>query len=129
VELIKDCDLFDEVKKLKQNQRLFVDFPKETIDKIELLGFQIKSLDNLFMSYINNTTEIANELKLKKFLEQYCDYVREKDFILKDMVIKSLGTKVYNYIVCPKNNIYFMLDNQINKLVIGKRDNFKMRDN
>jgi len=56
---IPASDLLEEVTNLTPEQRIFIDFPVEVINRLELLGLQIKSAEALNVSYINNTTEVA----------------------------------------------------------------------
>lgn|GEM_PF-6035498 len=121
MEIIQAENLLDEVKDLSPEQRIFVGFPENVRNRLELLSLQIKSAENLFQSYINSTSEIASELNLTKFLNLYTDLAREKDELFRDTVIKCLGTEVYSYIICPQNGLFYMLDSRVNKLVIGKR--------
>lgn len=121
MEKIPAENLFDEVTKLTSDQRILVDFPLEVCNRLELLGFQIQSAEGLHRSYINNTSEVANELNMDKFLRKYIDLAREKDTVFKDTVLKCLGTKVYDYLIDRSNKLFYHLDFNIKKLVIRKQ--------
>jgi len=113
-------NLLDEIIRLTPEQKIFINFPNEVCDKLELLIFQIKSMENLFQSYINNTSDVANELNMEKFLNKYVDLAREKETLFKDNVLKCFGLDVYNYCTNRNNNIIYSLDFKLNKLVIIK---------
>lgn len=118
---INSVNLLEEVISLTSDQRIFIDFPIEIINRLELLGLQISSLDNLFMSYMNNTTEVACELSLGNFKEMYSKIFIEKETLFRESVLECLGTKVYKYILNPRNKSFYNLDTNIHKLIIGKR--------
>jgi len=121
MEVIQTTDLLDQVVRLTPDQRLFIDFPKDVCNKLELLGLQIKSDENLFQSYLNNTHEVASEMNLKTFLDTHAERIREKDELFLSTILKCLGTIAYNYIMSTGNTAFYSLDTKINKLVIGKR--------
>ena len=119
-------NLLDEIIKLTPEQKIFIDFPTEVCNKLELLGLQIKSLQNLFQSYLNDTNESANEFNLNKFKDMFAELVIEKEILFKDNVLKCLGTKVYNYCDNKNNKVIYSLDFNLKKLVVMKQGMFKV---
>jgi len=121
-------NLLDEIIKLTPEQKIFIDFPTEVCNRLELLGLQIKSLQNLFQSYLNDTNESANEFNLNKFKDMFADLVIEKEMLFKDNVLKCFGTKVYNYCMDRNNKVGYSLDFNLKKLVVIKQGMFRMVD-
>jgi hypothetical protein len=120
MEIILPENLINSLKILSEEERIFIDFPVNISNKLELLQFQIQSAEALFTSYINNTSELANEFNLEKFLTFYANLANEKDFLFKDTVLSIIGTEIYNYCADWSNGINYFLDNSIKKLVFRK---------
>jgi hypothetical protein len=120
MEKIESEKLLQVITELIEDQRIFIDFPIEISNKLELLQLKINSSELLFTAYINNTSELANEFNLEKFLTFYANLTNEKDFLFKDTALSIIGTEIYNYCLEQSNRIIFFLDNDLKKLIFRK---------
>lgn len=96
------------IKELKKNEQIFIeDINNDLCNNISILQFQLDSYDKLFTSYMNNTSEIANELNLKKFLDIYSDTCAEMANI-KIQLLKDNLKDEYQYFLA--NKCMYVLD-------------------
>lgn len=114
-------ELNDEIKNLKIEENIFLDISIEDIKKSKLYGLQLMSMDNLFKSYINNTSEIANQLNLDKFLDKYKEtFSNNYDIITKNIL--SYGKDIYvlleNTIQNGRKKYHYYIDWNIEKIII-----------
>lgn len=68
------------------------------IKKLHFVMVKIEAYENLFKSYINSTTEEANKINLKNFLDLYTNLIEEKENLQMLIIKKTLGDKKYNLI-------------------------------
>lgn len=73
-------------EELMNGKRLPIKLDGEKVQKLRLLDLKVKSYDNLFMSYMNNTNENFNEFNLQKFLKIYFEVKFELDDIVESTV-------------------------------------------
>lgn len=109
MEKITSEELISKLEQLEEDQVIFIPLDKDISNEIQLLDNKIKSYDNLFASYINNTSEEANEFNMKKFTDIYAETFTKKDQLVIDTLIKNMGTKAYKYLVESKMKYYFDL--------------------
>lgn len=117
---VQAVNLLHEVEELSQDQCIFIDYPYAVSNQLELLDLQIFSAEKLFHSYIDSTSELANEFNLDKFLNFYADLVHKRDSLSFDTMLAHIGTAVFNYCRDPENKTRCFLDRNIGKLVIDK---------
>jgi hypothetical protein len=114
-----EIDIKQQIIQLKFDESIFINIDDENIyKKIELINIQKQSYENLFMSYINNTCESANEFNLNQFLEKYTNLCYEQNDLIKSTIINLLGTDVYmflNILPCIEYNF------TLNGLLISKK--------
>ncbi|MDQ7096951.1 hypothetical protein REC12_25480 [Desulfosporosinus sp. PR] len=120
MEIIAAGNLLDEMKSLSADQRIFVDFPVDISNTLELFLYQIQSAEKLFNSFISNTSEVASEFNLNRFFTTYAELVRKKEGLFRNECVRLLGTQVFNFCNLPINRIRYYLDFQLKKLVITK---------
>lgn len=118
IQEIKKENLFKEVAKLKQGEHIYIDVDAEACNRLKLAGFQKKSYENLFISYINNTIDDANKIKLDKFLKAYTELCIKENVIFKEAVIGTIGKDIYLYLI--ENNIKVFIDTELIKIDIYK---------
>lgn len=70
------------------NKTIKLKVKKELMDLFALYKIEINSLENLFVSYINNTTEEANKINLEKFITVYQKYIA-KEYTLLSRIIEE----------------------------------------
>lgn len=100
------------IKELQQNEQIFIEgINNDFCNNIAILQFQLDSYDKLFASYMNNTSEMANELNLNKFLDIYSNQCAEMETI-KIELLKDILKEEYQYLI--ENNFRYNLD-YINK--------------
>lgn len=94
------------INNLKAGNVLALVIDDDLMNLYELKHVQIKSYENLFNSYINNTCEEANKFNLDSFLDKYTKLTMDIDYIKKEILIRTLGednlnllNKSYAYIV------------------------------
>ena len=107
MEKISAENLMKKIRELDVEQTVFVDFPMDKCNKLELLSFQIQSAEKLFQSFMKNTIVEAQNMNFKIFIEVYTDLVKEKEMLFRDETIKLLGIEVYNFCNIPRNRIRY----------------------
>ena len=96
------------IKELKENEQIFIEeLDNNLCNNISILQYQLDSYDKLFAAYMNNTSEIANELNLKKFLDIYSNTCAEMANI-KIQLLKDNLKDEYQYFLA--NNFIYFLD-------------------
>ena len=73
----------------------------KNVDLLEYSEFRLNACENLFASYLNNTTEEANKFNLDRFLDEYT-LIKFQNECNKDNLVDSL-LKEY----CFLKNYYF----------------------
>jgi hypothetical protein len=114
---VQFSELDNELKKIKLNERLFINIDKRVCDSIKLLDLQCKSYDNLFMSYINNTHEDANKFNVENFLNKYTEAFTKME-LFKDIILREALGKSYKYF--KQNEFRYIIDYELNILIIFK---------
>lgn len=113
-------DLFAEIVSLPLNQIIRVTFPPAETHRLGLLCMQIKSMENLFQSYLNNTCELAADMNLQKFKDMFSEMMREKEELFLKTTISTLGTRVYSYISSPSHGVFYTLNFHTENLEITR---------
>lgn len=115
---IKNEELLNEIAILSSEETIYIDLDKDISNIIQLIEFKIKSYENLFLSYINNTTEEACNLNLQAFIDCYSELYIEENRLIREELIKNIGFDTYKYLIEAKINYNFNL--RLNKIEISK---------
>ena len=100
------------LKELNQNEQFFIENINEDLcNNIAILQFQTDSYIKLFTSYMNNTSEMANEFNLKKFLDKYSNLCADESNT-QIKLLQDVLKDEYQYLL--ENKFRFSLDH-INK--------------
>src|SRR3712207_88151 len=97
MENIKYDNLLETLKNLKQDEKIYLRVNDDILNVIELSTVQSNSMENLFMSYLNNTSTVYNQMNLERFLNKYAEKFKLKMKTIEDCIF-SLGEDVYNLI-------------------------------
>jgi hypothetical protein len=119
VEIITN-NLINEISELKNEEKIFVTVEDKLIKKLNLYNFRLQAYENLYHSYINNTSSEANKMNLKNFLDLYSElYLEQKKFV-DEIVLTTIGSSAYSYII--NNNINYVVNWNIKKIIIFKNN-------
>lgn len=109
----------DLINKIKNKERTLI--PIENIElqhSLKLLNLQKDSCKNLFTSYVNATTEAANNFNLEKFLEKYFSYeLKFQDTILL-ILHQNLGKEFTDEILYGENRRVVNIVNDYKELMV-----------
>jgi len=61
--------MIEKILALKPGERHIIDCPEETCNRLRLLALQRESYENLFVAYVNRTSEQADSINLEAFLQ------------------------------------------------------------
>jgi len=107
--------MLEEIQNLKGEERIFIKVSQDVCKKLLYLNLQKKSFRNLFMSYINATTEEANEMNLQKFLDRYTQLHIDEYELTKETTISLLGLPSFQYLtdVLSKHSYYIDMEREL----------------
>jgi hypothetical protein len=116
--VLKSTEIIESLKNLEGEQCMMIDMDPEMSNKAKFLNIQMSSMDNLFKSYINSETELANKFRLDEFLEKYYQVFAELVEVKRKILILHLGYDAYLHL---NRTSYFCNYNfDLNKLFITK---------
>lgn len=118
LENIKPEELKEKLLNLEKGESIFIPVDKDDCNSINLLMYQLQSLDNLFMSYMNKTNEQANAESLNTFLNVYVNKFLEKEEFIKNSVTKIIGSELYRLILT--SGIKYNIDTNLYVMKIFK---------
>lgn len=122
MENIKYDNLLETLKNLKQDEKIYLRVNDDILNVIELSTVQSNSMENLFMSYLNNTSTVYNQMNLERFLNKYAEKFKLKMKTIEDCIF-SLGEDVYNLINYSifngRKKYYYFIDFNLKRLIIG----------
>lgn len=100
---------------LKDEESIIIKTPEDIINKLQYIKMKINSYENLFMSYLNNTIEEANEFNLQKFLDIYYKVIEDEYMLINSFITNSVGEAYINAI--NKREYDYVID-YINSIII-----------
>lgn len=106
---------------LKEEERIFIEANAEVCRRINYLIFQKTAYQNLFLSYINKTSEEADRFHLEDFLQQLTQVYLDEYEETKNEAIRLLGPELYLLIMEPRNNRHYYIDTERRQLIISLR--------
>lgn len=106
-------------EKLQNNEKITINIEDiKTQHSLKLLSFQRDSYKNLFMSYINATTESANEFNLQKFLDIYvASEIKIQDLVLS-VLHKNIGKELTDEIYYGEKPKKVFIINDYKEIII-----------
>lgn len=122
-------NILEELKHLKQGQRIFIKIEREKLNLFKLAHFKLESYNNLFTSYINNTCEEPNEFNMQKFIDNYNEYRTKYINSRRSILVSGLSEEGLNYI--DRNNIQWFIDVNLERVMIYKevqQNNINMKN-
>ncbi len=98
---------------LKDNESIIIKAPEELVNKLQFNKMKLNSYENLFMSYMNNTVEEANEFNLQKFLNIYYKVNEDEYMLINSFLNKTVGKEFldaisrreYDYVIDYINSV------------------------
>lgn len=98
-EQINSDNILSVIRNLTSEERIMIPIHDDWAREMRFAYFKRQGLENMMLSYINNTTEHANEMNLEKFTERVAmTYIEERD-TLKKIGMTVLGKELYEYLV------------------------------
>lgn len=119
--LTNEDNILDQIMSLKGEERIFVTIDAEASKELQHLFYKRQALNNLFMSYMNNTAEQASQMSLEALVDRYAQsYVKESD-VIATVGIGVLGKELYDYLSHSHSPHYFIIDYLYHQLIILPR--------
>ena len=121
--------MLEKIKKLNKDEFFIIELKGKNIKKtneLELLNYQLTSLNSLFRSFVTTTLEEANKFNLERFFKEYYDKGIKLELLKKSILMESMPKEVYDYMLNIKNRIVYFIDFE-NKMIVLYKNNFKNR--
>ncbi|MBU5254987.1 hypothetical protein [Tissierella praeacuta] len=118
MEKINYDNLLNEIKSLKKDENIFLDIDEDMSNLLKITDIKLKSYENLYISYINNTCERADKFNLDNFLVRYSDLYIKRQLIMKKIAKEILGCDCYEFII--GNNYNYNINYDLNLLNVFK---------
>lgn len=103
---------------LKDDERIYITIDREVCRDLQYIYYRRQAMENLFMSYLNNTTEEANEMNLKKFTDVFAQTYVEQAQTIEAVGIAVLGQELYTYLSHSQSSHRYTVDYTHHQLVI-----------
>lgn len=107
---INSKDLINSIISLKQDQRIFIPIEEDMARDLKFVFYKRQGLDNLFLSYMNNTVEQANQMNLETFVDRVARSQVEENEIIRHIGLTLLGTDIFDYLSDTSTPQTFTID-------------------
>jgi uncharacterized protein involved in type VI secretion and phage assembly len=98
---------------LKPGEKHFTDCPEETCKRLKLLALQKESYENLFVAYVNKTSEQADNFNLEAFLQANAKVYIAQAATVDDAVSGVVG----DLKILHQNGIRYMVNYNAEKMI------------
>lgn len=121
MEIIAEDQVMNQVTTIKGEERIYVTIDREYCKRLQYIFYKRQGLENLFLSYMNNTFEDANKMNFDTFVDRLAlTYVEESQNI-EEIGILVLGKELYDYLSHSQSEQMFTIDYTHNQLIIHHR--------
>jgi hypothetical protein len=119
MEKIDSSNILQAIKDMKSGESLFVSIPQSETDRLRYIDLQLQSYESLFRSYINGTSEKADEFNLQNFLDIYLKSFNERFYAFRDVMINNVGKNGY-MLISDSNTFKNIVDYELNTLIMTR---------
>lgn len=107
--------MIDKILALRPKERYCADCSEDICKQLKLLKLQQHAYENLFMAYVNRTSEQADAFNLEAFLHAYAKLFVAENTLVDNAVINIVGKEGLDAV--RKRGIRYMVNYNLYKLV------------
>jgi len=118
---VEFSSLLEALLGLEGDQKIFVSFDVNDAKRMRFLNYQKSALENVVLSYINATNELANEVNFNRFVEKIAQLTIDTEDATAKILNGHLPEEVASYIQSPATKHSYVLD-VLNSVIILSRE-------
>jgi hypothetical protein len=122
VEELSIDNMIADMLNLQGEECILVDVPADSMREVQLQILKRMSYNNLFQSYMNNTSEEADRFKFDDFLKKYTEVCTAEYDKVQEFLMKMLGSEIYSILRDTRYGLKSVVNPDISKIVICRND-------
>jgi len=120
-EILAAGEIVDRVLTLQGEERIFIQIDKDSAKDLRYIMNKNQGLVNMFMSYMNVTTEAANTARLETFIDRAAKLLMEQNDKIDEIGERYLGRDLLGYLQDATTEQVFSIDVTRNVIIIHHR--------
>lgn len=100
------------------DERIMIPVDPNLAKDVRFAFYRRQALENLMMSYINRTTEMADQMNLQNFTDQAAKTFMDEAETIRKIGLSMLGEELYDYLSTDITPQKFSIDFERNLLII-----------
>ena len=115
-------ELLKKILDLEGEQKIFIKLNHDLCKEYKYICYKVDGFQNALNSYLNSTTEAANQVNFEKFVDKIAQLIIEKEEIFELLATSVLPEKIYAFLNLEKRTHSYMIEPYMEVMVVEPVD-------